>query len=80
MADAWRQGLNKPYDERYLTAMEQVAGDMLDEFHPTLVYTQSDELTLVFPKQHVNDRGNTSECIYNGHIQKVRTGSETTRK
>ena len=69
------QGINKPYDVRYFDAMDKVATDLIEEFRPSFVYTQSDEISMVFPRARVNDRGNTSECIYNGQVQKVRSSS-----
>lgn len=67
--------MRKPYDTRYLDTMVQVASDLLEEFHPTLAYTQSDEISLVFPPCTVNERGNMSECIYSGQVQKVRVAA-----
>lgn len=39
----------KPADPQLHLAMVETAEDLLDQFSPTLAYTQSDEITLVFP-------------------------------
>ena len=43
------RGFRKPFDERLGRAMVSTASDLLSEFTPTLVFTQSDEITMVFP-------------------------------
>ncbi|KAF8206219.1 tRNAHis guanylyltransferase-domain-containing protein [Mycena galopus ATCC 62051] len=44
------RGFNKPFDERIHDAMAQTAADLLEHFPAaSLAYTQSDEITLVFP-------------------------------
>ncbi|KAF7374724.1 Thg1 domain-containing protein [Mycena sanguinolenta] len=44
------RGFNKPFDERLHDAMVQTAADLLEQFPAaSLAYTQSDEITLVFP-------------------------------
>ncbi|KAJ6576680.1 tRNAHis guanylyltransferase-domain-containing protein [Mycena vulgaris] len=57
------KGFDKPFDERIHTAMAQTAEDLLAYFSDaSLAYTQSDELTLVFP----------SACrAFNGRVAKL---------
>ncbi|KAJ7227330.1 tRNAHis guanylyltransferase-domain-containing protein [Mycena pura] len=44
------RGFDKPFDERIHAAMAATAADLLAEFpDASLAYTQSDEITLVFP-------------------------------
>lgn len=43
------RGFTKPFDQRLANAMIKTCCDLLTEFGPSLVYTQSDEITMVFP-------------------------------
>lgn len=43
------RGFNKPCDWRILTPMILTTQDLVEEFHASLGYVQSDEITLVFP-------------------------------
>ncbi|KAI9208323.1 tRNAHis guanylyltransferase-domain-containing protein [Polychytrium aggregatum] len=43
------RGLVKPYDQRLTDVMVQTSKDMISKFNCSLVYTQSDEISLVFP-------------------------------
>ena len=45
---AFTRMYTKPFDAGISNAMSAVAGDLLDEFHADLAYTQSDEITLVW--------------------------------
>ena len=39
--------LNKPYDERFISLMVNVASDLFKEFSPSLIYTFSDEINIL---------------------------------
>lgn len=43
------RGFEKPYDVRIFDAMHKTTADLLEEFTCPFGYTQSDEITLVFP-------------------------------
>lgn len=42
--------LEKPYDENFYVVISQVCRDLFEEFSPLLVYTFSDEISLLFDK------------------------------
>ncbi|KAK7033287.1 Thg1 domain-containing protein [Favolaschia claudopus] len=69
------RGFDKPFDERLHEAMAQTAADLLEYFPAaSLAYTQSDEITLVFPATHVRP--------FNGRVGKIGSlaaGYATTR-
>ncbi|KAH6884419.1 tRNAHis guanylyltransferase-domain-containing protein [Thelonectria olida] len=55
----------KPFDERLHTAMVKTCADLLDAYPAaTLAYTQSDEITLVFPE---------GVGSFNGRVMKIAT-------
>jgi tRNA(His) 5'-end guanylyltransferase len=43
------RGLEKPFSENFMHVMTATTSDLIKEFHATLGYTQSDEITLIFP-------------------------------
>lgn len=45
----YTQGFNKPYDMLFRTVMILTMNDLVDKFKSSTGYTQSDEITLVFP-------------------------------
>lgn len=42
------RGMEKPADHRMMTLMQATTAALVEEFHPALGYTQSDEITLVW--------------------------------
>lgn len=71
------QGLNKPFDSNLYKTMVGVCYDLMSKFSPSLIYTQSDEITLIFfPRtlERKTDAG-TEICyiepIHKGRIQKI---------
>jgi len=42
------KGFNKPFDLRFSQAMVETCCDLMNEFGPALVFTQSDEITMVY--------------------------------
>ena len=61
------KGFVKPFDDFFSYVMEQVAIDLMKEFSAYTAYTQSDEITLYFPRPQ-NEKQNQ---IYGGRIQKI---------
>jgi len=59
----WAKCFEKPADAKLHQAMVETAADLLDRFNPALAYTQSDEITLVFPPG--------KELIFGGGVQKI---------
>jgi hypothetical protein len=59
------QGFHKPYDWRIVAAMHATSGDLLEKFNPEAVYTQSDEITLVFAQ------GPDKQIVFRGKTQKL---------
>lgn len=60
------RGLKKPYDERLSIAMRETTKVLVGETHAAIGYTQSDEITLVFPNLDVN-----KPMMYDGKVQKL---------
>ena len=46
---SFTRGFHKPYDMRIFVAMQRASADLLRQLGPAAVYTQSDEITLVWP-------------------------------
>lgn len=42
------KGLDKPFDARFVEAMDAVCVDLFEQFQPAVAYTQSDEITLAW--------------------------------
>lgn len=62
------KGFKRPVDERITYAMIRTAEDLLCEFNPVLVYTQSDEISLLYPAPD-KSRGQTMN--FGGRTQKI---------
>ncbi|BDD79779.1 hypothetical protein [Burkholderia phage FLC9] len=60
------RGLKRPYDERLSTCMIETTGKLVEQWHATLGYTQSDEIT-IFLK---NDDP-LALMPYDGRVQKL---------
>lgn len=60
-------GFNKPFDERFSDCMIKTATDLLLTWHPSTVYTHSDEITLIFPPSDII--GYTHP--FNGRVNKL---------
>jgi len=68
----------KPFDELLHRVMVATAGDLLDHYHCTTAYTQSDEITLVFPALNATAADNsdnkiTKSLLHSGRIMKIST-------
>ncbi|KAF2073315.1 hypothetical protein CYY_005368 [Polysphondylium violaceum] len=59
----------KPWDIRIHNAMIETATELLKTFHPKLVYTFSDEITLCFP--FIEDPEKPETQAYAGKVQKL---------
>jgi len=59
--------MNKPFDIKFHQVMQKISSELLLKFGASFAYTQSDEITLIIPK-------NTTEGYthpYNGRVQKL---------
>lgn len=59
------KGLARPYDERLSRAMVETAKFMVEQTNASMGYTQSDEITLVFPCEDVD-----APLLFGGRVQK----------
>lgn len=59
------RGMEKPFDSKFINAMDDVAWELFHEFHPKFLYVQSDEITLVFYYEA------PSQPIFGGKIFKI---------
>ena len=64
----YTRGFNRPFDERIHRAMVGTAMDLLERFHACTAYTESDEISLIFPP-HTDEV--PSAMPFNGRVQKV---------
>lgn len=60
------RGLPKPFDERLSLAMRETTKALVNETHAAIGYTQSDEITLVFPNLDPSKK-----MMYDGKVQKL---------
>lgn len=58
--------LKRPFDERFSGEMIQTTKDLISETQAIIVYTQSDEITLLF---YANDT--KGQVFFGGRIQKM---------
>ena len=79
------KGLIKPFDEVIYKAFEETCFDIMEEFNPSTIYYQSDEITVIFPSykdKTVDDRKSSKhklqkkikedwQHIYGGRTQKL---------
>ena len=63
---SYTKHLDKPFDERMITSMQETTRQLVEHTGADIGYTQSDEITLVF----VND-SSKSQSFFNGKIQKM---------
>lgn len=62
------RGLDKPFDARFVEAMDEVAKDLMVEFQPAVAYVQSDEITMAWRPV---DPESGEEMIFGGRVQKL---------
>lgn len=62
------KGFKRPFDERLHDAMRRTTEDLLTQFNAYLGYTESDEITLIFPECNKEKR---QEFIFSGRTQKL---------
>lgn len=60
-----KKNFTKPYDSRLDEVFQSVTVKLMEEYNPTLAYTQSDEITLYFNIEWKND------IYFSGRIQKL---------
>lgn len=63
---AFTKGMDRPYDKRLVDLMLDTSRFLIEETNSNLVYTQSDEITLVFHSDNIK-----SEVFFNRKIQKM---------
>jgi len=63
----------KPYDVRIFEAMLKTTADLLIKFNAVTGYTQSDEITLVFPAARKYPEQTEKNFVYDGRINKIAT-------
>jgi len=63
--------LQQPYDLRFVIAMTLTAEDLMNEFHATTAYVQSDEISLTFFPEPHKETGVYPVLPFNGKIQKL---------
>jgi len=61
------KGFKRPFDIRIHDTMVKTTEDLLNTFSPVLGYTQSDEITLVFPECKTPEQ----TLIFGGKVQKM---------
>jgi tRNA(His) 5'-end guanylyltransferase len=64
----YTKGLKRPYDERLSACMIETTKALIEEFHPRIGYTQSDEISLLF---YADPEYPTSCLPFDGRIQKL---------
>lgn len=69
------RAFDKPHDEHFAVAMQETAHDLMAQFHASLAYTFSDEITLVWtPKRAPKDTENEwQEHTFGGRVLKFAT-------
>lgn len=66
------EDLEKPCDHVFTKAIINSCKDALDEFQARTIFTESDEITLIFDKVYsTNKDGSLHSHIYNGRPQKI---------
>lgn len=60
------KGFQKPFDPMLTHAMDQTVEALVDKTHAAIGYTQSDEITLIWPEQ-----GEGSQMFFGGRVQKL---------
>ncbi len=60
------KNIKKQFNYNFVDAMLYTARDLLNEFQPSSVFTQSDEIIMVFPAQE-----NNNVHLYGGNISKI---------
>ncbi|ARF09151.1 tRNAHis guanylyltransferase [Catovirus CTV1] len=61
-------GLVKPFDSVFADAMLHTAKDLLNEYHPSTVFVQSDEITMLFNKIEQSKEGTH---LFAGRVSKL---------
>jgi len=61
----------KPFDLRISKAMAHTCADLMTHFNPRLVFTQSDEITMVFDPTPLDREGKQQTMMFDGRVQKI---------
>ncbi len=67
------RGMDKPFDRRMTQVMQDVAAHMVEKTHAKIGYTQSDEITLLYPaySDAVIQAVGTPQPIFGGRLFKI---------
>jgi tRNA(His) 5'-end guanylyltransferase len=60
----YTKGFDKPFDTRMTQTMTEVAQELVKHTHASIAYTQSDEITLLFPPTE-------TDRIFSGKVSKI---------
>jgi tRNA(His) 5'-end guanylyltransferase len=60
------RGLQRPFDQQFVECMSEVTKQLVKEFHADVGYTQSDEITIAFSNQDLDN-----ESLFSGRVQKL---------
>ncbi len=63
------RGLGRPFDEGMIAAMGETTAALVEEFHPSIGYTQSDEITLAWYVPP--ERATVTQLPFDGRFQKL---------
>lgn len=66
---SFTKGMKRPFDESFQKCMVETARALVEEFHPLICYTQSDEITMYWHFE--DDISETTKMNFNGRIQKL---------
>lgn len=60
------KGMVRPYDPKMSLCMQDTTRHLVEVFHPDIGYTQSDEITLIWKNEELNQ-----DFIFGGRLQKL---------
>ncbi len=67
-------GLNKPFDTQFAIVLNNVCKDLIEsEFNPSTIYTQSDEISVLFYPTFNPKTQKYQEYIFSGRVEKIIT-------
>ncbi|KAJ4461288.1 putative tRNAHis guanylyltransferase [Paratrimastix pyriformis] len=61
----------KPFDLRITKAMAATCADLMKNFNPRFIFTQSDEITMVFPPTSLGKTGEPEKMMFDGRVEKL---------
>lgn len=64
---SFTKGLSRPFSEKLISSIQETTKVLVEEFKPTVAYTQSDEITLCW----LNEETQETKLMFGGKIQKL---------